>query len=49
VNSKSSRQKSIAWSTTAAEQQLLLRRLDETDDGWRCLALGFVEAQTWGT
>jgi len=34
---------------TADEQQALLRRLDETDDGWRCLALGFVEAQTWGT
>lgn len=34
---------------TAAEQQSLLRRLDETDDGWRCLALGFVESQTWGT
>lgn len=34
---------------SAAEQQSLLRRLDETDDGWRRLALGFVEAQAWGT
>ncbi|MBC8289881.1 MAG: hypothetical protein H8E37_06155 [Planctomycetes bacterium] len=33
----------------AAEQQSLLRRLDETEDGWRRLALCFVEAQTWGS
>lgn len=39
----------IDGEATAAEQQLLLRRLDESDDGWRRLALGFVEAQTWGT
>lgn len=32
-----------------AEQRSLLRRLAESDDGWKRLALGFVEAQTWGT
>lgn len=30
------------------EQHALLSRLDETHDGWRQLALSFVEARTWG-
>lgn len=34
---------------TDSEQRSLLRSLDETDDGWRQLALSYVEARTWGT
>ena len=33
---------------TETEQQSLLQRLEETDDGWRQLALSYVEAGTWG-
>ena len=31
-----------------AEQRDLLATLDTTDEGWRKLALAYVEAQTWG-
>lgn len=34
---------------TESEQQSLLIRLGETEDGWRRLALSYVEAQAWGT
>lgn len=30
------------------QQQALLTRLEETPDGWRMLALAFVEHQVWG-
>lgn len=33
---------------TNLDQQSLLRRLDETEDGWRRLGLSYVEAQAWG-
>lgn len=32
---------------SAAEQSALLRRLDETPEGWRKLALAFLEHQAW--
>ncbi len=40
-------QKCVDGELTESAQQQLLAQLDATDDGWKTLALAYVEDQTW--
>lgn len=42
-------QKCVDGELSDAEQRVFLATIDATDDGWRALALAYVEEQTWNS